>query len=60
MPNELKPCAHCGGNPTIQLFNITKDMPFRIICSCGIEYRGRRGETVEDGVAKWNRRATDA
>lgn len=57
--SELKLCAHCGEKPTLQMFNARSNMPFRIICSCGIEYRGGRGEAVEDGVAKWNRRAND-
>ena len=56
--SDLKPCAHCGEKPALQMFNTTKTQ-FRIICSCGIEYRGRRDEAVEEGVAKWNRRATN-
>lgn len=57
--SELKPCAHCGGEVSLQLFNATNNLPFRIICKCGIEYRGVRGEAVEDGIAKWNRRSND-
>lgn len=54
---QLKPCPFCGGEAVIQRFGAHPSLPFRIICSCGAEIRGGKGESVADGVERWNRRA---
>ena len=56
MAEMLKPCPFCGGEAAIQRFG-NQGLPFRIICSCGAEIRGGKGESVADGVERWNSRA---
>lgn len=55
MAEVLKPCPFCGGEAAIQRFG-NQGLPFRIICSCGAEIRGGKGESVADGIERWNRR----
>ena len=57
MTETLKPCPFCGGEASIQQFDAHPSLPFRIICACGAEIRGGRGESVEEGVERWHRRA---
>lgn len=57
MDETLKPCPLCGGEAVIQRFGAHPSLPFRIICSCGAEIRGGKGESVADAVERWNRRA---
>lgn len=57
MAETLKPCPFCGGEAVIQQFNTNPSLPFRIICACGAEIRGSKGESAADVVKRWNRRA---
>ena len=56
MAETIGPCPFCGGEAVIQRFG-NQGLPFRIICSCGAEIRGGKGESVADGIERWNRRA---
>ena len=57
MSETLKPCPLCGGEAVIQRFNTHPNLPFRIICACGAEIRGGKGESESDVAERWNRRA---
>lgn len=57
MAETLKPCPFCGGEAVIQQFNTNPRLPFRIICACGAEIRGSKGESAADVVKRWNRRS---
>lgn len=56
MSDELKRCPFCGGEASMQRFNVSTT-PGRIICQCGIELRAVKGQSVEDIVEQWNTRA---
>lgn len=56
MSDELKRCPFCGGEASMQRFNVSTT-PGRIICQCGIELRAVKGQSVEDIVEQWNDRA---
>lgn len=55
--DRLLPCPFCGGEPNEQHFNVTPNLPGRLICSCGAEMRQGRNQTSAELIAAWNTRA---
>ena len=41
----------------MQRFNVHPSLKARIICSCGIEMRASKRDSVEDLIERWNTRA---
>ena len=55
--SDLKPCPKCHGDASLQNFNTVPSLQARIICSCGIEMRASKRETIEGLIESWNTRA---
>lgn len=55
--SELRECPRCMGSVSLQRFNVHPSLKARIICSCGIEMRASKRDSVEDLIERWNTRA---
>lgn len=55
--SELRECPRCKGSVSLQRFNVHPSLKARIICSCGIEMRASKRDSVEDLIERWNTRA---
>ena len=55
--SELRECPRCKGSVWLQRFNVHPSLKARIICSCGIEMRASKRDSVEDLIERWNTRA---
>ena len=56
--SELLPCPFCGGEAVLQKFNVS--VPGHIICACGAEMRGYRGQPLSELIEAWNTRTDKA
>lgn len=63
MGEELKPCAHCGRNASLEKYEFQDNMgiipgaEYGISCKCGITLEGFYGQPAHEIIDIWNRRA---
>lgn len=55
--SELRECPRCKESVSLQRFNTHPSLKARIICSCGIEMRASKRDSIEDLIERWNTRA---